>query len=302
MYRHVHARVCAHTHTHASIPLDPGTVPAARRPPAPPRLRDRWTCSPVPSSPRYLIMTGRQTLWDLVHSHQDREPRADKLSVPWLYNLQSRNDPVCPGHHLSALNTEHASYLILCDSMDLAHQASLSMEFSRQEYWSGLPCPPSGDLPDPGFEPESHTSPVLVGGFFEHRHPYNDYLVSVPGIVLSARKQGRTGSDLSPLHPPPPFPSMTHPRLWKSAAGCAAPCGEGSPEPLPAQTLALLPAHHQQVVEEEHLPLVRSLLLQLVHVRHLEESAAADQAAMWHRENLGGGTQCSTGGGGAVTP
>ena len=87
-----------------------------------------------------------------------------------------------------------------------------------------------------------------------------------------------------------------------SVTGCAAPCGEGSPEPLPAQTLALLPAHHQQVVEEEHLPLVRSLLLQLVHVRHLEESAAADQAAMWHRENLGGGTQCSTGGGGAVTP
>jgi len=32
----------------------------------------------------------------------------------------------------------------------VAHQASLSMGFSRQEYWSGLPCPPPGDLPDPG--------------------------------------------------------------------------------------------------------------------------------------------------------
>ena len=31
-----------------------------------------------------------------------------------------------------------------------AHQASLSVGFSRQEYWSGLPCPPPGDLPDPG--------------------------------------------------------------------------------------------------------------------------------------------------------
>ena len=75
----------------------------------------------------------------------------------------------------------------------------------------------------------------------------------------------------------------------------------GVPEPLPAQPLARLPAHHQQVVEEEHLPLVCSLLLQLIHVRHLKESAAADQAAMRHRENLGG-TQCSAGGGGAITP
>ena len=41
----------------------------------------------------------------------------------------------------------------LCDSMDsTAHQASLSMGFSRQEYWSGLPCPPTGYLPDPGIE------------------------------------------------------------------------------------------------------------------------------------------------------
>ena len=38
-----------------------------------------------------------------------------------------------------------------------AHQASLSMELSRQEYWSGLPYPPLGDLPDPGIEPVSPT-------------------------------------------------------------------------------------------------------------------------------------------------
>ena len=37
----------------------------------------------------------------------------------------------------------------------VAHQASLSMEFFRQEYWSGLPFPSSGDLPDPGIEPRS---------------------------------------------------------------------------------------------------------------------------------------------------
>ena len=37
----------------------------------------------------------------------------------------------------------------------IAHQAPLFMGFSRQEYWSGLPCPPPGDLPDPGIEPVS---------------------------------------------------------------------------------------------------------------------------------------------------
>ena len=35
------------------------------------------------------------------------------------------------------------------------------MEFSRQEYWSGLPCPPPGDHPDPGIEPESPVCPSL---------------------------------------------------------------------------------------------------------------------------------------------
>ena len=39
----------------------------------------------------------------------------------------------------------------------VAHQAPPSMEFTRQEYWSGLPFPPPGDLPDPGIEPESPT-------------------------------------------------------------------------------------------------------------------------------------------------
>ena len=37
----------------------------------------------------------------------------------------------------------------------VAHQAPLSMEFSRQKYWSGLPHPPPGDLPNPGIEPKS---------------------------------------------------------------------------------------------------------------------------------------------------
>ena len=47
-------------------------------------------------------------------------------------------------------------------------QAPLSMGFSRQEYWSGLPCTPPGDLPDPRIELES---PALAGGFFTTEPP-----------------------------------------------------------------------------------------------------------------------------------
>ena len=45
-------------------------------------------------------------------------------------------------------------------------QAPLSIGFSRQEYWSGLPCPTSGDLPNPGIKPVSLMSPGLATGFF----------------------------------------------------------------------------------------------------------------------------------------
>ena len=48
----------------------------------------------------------------------------------------------------------------------VALQVSLSMGFSGQEYSSGLPCPPPGDLPDPEIEPASLVSPALAGGFF----------------------------------------------------------------------------------------------------------------------------------------
>ena len=48
----------------------------------------------------------------------------------------------------------------------VAHQAPLSMGFSRQEYWSGLPCPLPGDLLDPGIKPDFLTSPAWAGGSF----------------------------------------------------------------------------------------------------------------------------------------
>ena len=61
----------------------------------------------------------------------------------------------------------HFSRVQLCATLwTTARQAPLSMGFSRQGYWSGLPFPSPGDLPDPGIEPMSLTSPTLAGVFF----------------------------------------------------------------------------------------------------------------------------------------
>ena len=54
----------------------------------------------------------------------------------------------------------------LCDPWAVAHQVPLFMGSSRQDYWSRLPCPPVGCLPDPEIRPMSLTSPALAGGFF----------------------------------------------------------------------------------------------------------------------------------------
>ena len=59
------------------------------------------------------------------------------------------------------------SHVRLCTTLwTVACQVPLSVGFPRQEYWSGLPCPLPGDLPDPGIKPLSLISPVLAGGFY----------------------------------------------------------------------------------------------------------------------------------------
>ena len=59
----------------------------------------------------------------------------------------------------------------LRDPWTAAQQAPPSMGFSRQEYWSGLPCPPPGDMLIPGIEPTSVVSPALAGEFFTTEPP-----------------------------------------------------------------------------------------------------------------------------------
>ena len=62
----------------------------------------------------------------------------------------------------------------LCDPMNVARQTSLSMEFSRKEYWSGLPFPSPADLPEPGIEPGS---PILQADSLPSKPPGKPILI-----------------------------------------------------------------------------------------------------------------------------
>ena len=76
-----------------------------------------------------------------------------------------------------ALNNVSEVYLCVCITLHMCgfscfqlFATLLSMKFSKQEYWNGLPFPPPGDLPNPGIKPESLASPVLAGRFFTNQH------------------------------------------------------------------------------------------------------------------------------------
>ena len=80
----------------------------------------------------------------------------------------------------------------LCDSCTAVHQAPLSMEFSRQEYWSGFPFATPGDLTNPGIQPTSPVSPALAGAFSTTEPPgkphkiYNQYIVLILNLKIES--------------------------------------------------------------------------------------------------------------------
>ena len=85
------------------------------------------------------------------------------------------------------LHANSLQCMTLSTPWTLARQAPLAVEFSRQECWNGLPCPPPGDLPDPGIKP---ASPALADGFFTTEPPGKpqegeDICTHVAGAVLS---------------------------------------------------------------------------------------------------------------------
>ena len=74
------------------------------------------------------------------------------------------------------------------------------MGFSRQEYWNGLPFPSAGELPNPGINPTSLTSPALAGGFFPGGPPGKP-LHATEGSILKHKSDHVTSAPVSPSHP-----------------------------------------------------------------------------------------------------
>ena len=79
---------------------------------------------------------------------------------------------------VSASNSQPCAQSLSCVQLfetpwAVSCQAPLSVGFSRQEHWSGLPFPPPGDLPSPGIEPESPASPALAGRLFTTEPKYS---------------------------------------------------------------------------------------------------------------------------------
>ena len=74
-------------------------------------------------------------------------------------------------------------------SWTVSHQVPLSMEFSRQEYWSELPLPTPGDLPDPEIKPMSFVSSALAGRFFTLAPPGKTHRYTEGKGILVAKEE-----------------------------------------------------------------------------------------------------------------
>ena len=122
---------------------------------------------PPTSSPTQLSELGVQEWW-----HPAPQNNSEGMQL-WSGLMVVGEEGQWGGQDLLYINMPYACMLshFSCAWLPMtlwtvAHQASLSMGFSRQEYWSGMPCPPPGDLPNPGIEPMSLMSPELAGRFF----------------------------------------------------------------------------------------------------------------------------------------
>ena len=83
------------------------------------------------------------------------------------------------GHIILCMLSRFSHVRLFATLLTAALQTPLSIGFSRQEYWSELPIPPPGDLPNPGIRRTSPMSPALAGGFFTTSTTWD-----VPHIVL----------------------------------------------------------------------------------------------------------------------
>ena len=120
---------------------------------------------------RGLFLTFRQRVSDSVCSVVTVFPLLFEIlkftplkCVAVNYSFSLLHKIPCVGCLLHAKLLSHVQ--LFATLWTIARQTPLTMGFSRQEYWSRLPCPPPGDLLDPGIKPWLLTSPALADGFF----------------------------------------------------------------------------------------------------------------------------------------
>ena len=92
--------------------------------------------------------------------------------VSWLYIIH-----VCILSRFNRVQLFGTPWTVAC-------QAPLSMEFSRWEYWRGLPCPPAGDLPDTGMEPMSLVCSASAGGFFTSSTTWEFHILYIHSLKI----------------------------------------------------------------------------------------------------------------------
>ena len=157
-----------------------------------PSLCDPMDCS-LPGSSVHWILQARILEWVAMPSSRGSSWPRNQTHVSCISYIGRQilyhSLPLAPpGKHLHCSMCvcvcvcvcvlSHLSHVWLCVILwTIACQALLPMAFSRQEYWNGLPCPPPGDLPNPGIKPMSLTSPALAGGFFTTHATWEAFIV-----------------------------------------------------------------------------------------------------------------------------
>ena len=136
-----------------------------------PTLSDPMDCS-LPGSSIHGIFQARVLEWSAISGNEQLLNEGQFLPTP-----PGANYPFC------AQSLSHVQLFVTL--WTVPHQAPLSIESSRQEYWSGLPLPTLGDLPNPGIKPTSLASPALAGRFFSPNATW-EALISPLLLVFSS--------------------------------------------------------------------------------------------------------------------
>ena len=116
----------------------------------------------LPSMGSHSVGHDRHDLAAAAESNSNQD-RLTPVKEETNRSVKQNKKPMC----MCMCMQSHFSHVQLFATLwTVARQAPLSVGSSRQENWSELPCPPPGDIPDPGIEPASLKPPALAGGFF----------------------------------------------------------------------------------------------------------------------------------------